>query len=79
MKTKFTIIRLIFDISTIDFEQLNKTNEPVISFEISETDSLTKTSNFTRFSPEKKPSITKLDNYQPFSIKKNPDEKNLTH
>ena len=34
MKNKFIIIKLEFDISTIDFEQLNKTNEPVISIEI---------------------------------------------
>ena len=66
MKNKFNIIRLKFDISTIDFEQLNKTNESISSNEISETNSLTKTRNFTRFPPKKKPSLTKLNNYQLF-------------
>ena len=31
MRNKFTMIRLKPDISTIDFEQLDKTNEPVIT------------------------------------------------
>ena len=63
MKNKFTILRLKLDILTIDFEQLNKTKEPVTSFEILETNSLTKTGNFTRFPSEKKQSLTKLSNY----------------
>ena len=46
MINKFTIINLKPDISTIDFEQLNKTNEPVISIETSKTNSLAKTGNY---------------------------------
>ena len=60
MKNKFTIIRLKPHISIIDFEQLNKTNEPIISFEISEINSLTKTSSFTRFPQKKKPIINQI-------------------
>ena len=70
MKSKFTIIRLKPHISIIDFEQLNKTNELIISIETSKTNSLTKTGNFTRFQPKEKPSLAKLGNYQPFSVKK---------
>ena len=76
MKTKFTTIRLKPYISTIDFEQLDKTNEPITSFKTSETNSLTKTSNLIRF-PRKKTSLAKLSNYQFFSVKKVPDEEEL--
>ena len=53
MKNKFTTIKFDFDISTVDFEQLIKINEPVTSFKISEINSLTKTANFTRYPPKK--------------------------
>ena len=74
MKNKITVIKLKFDISTIDFEQLNKTNESIISIETSETYSLAKTSNFTCFPPKEKSSLTELGNYSFLSVKKIPNE-----
>ena len=79
MKNKFTIIKLKFYISTIDFEHLNKTNELITSVKNSETNSLTKTGTLTRFPPEKKPSLIKLSNYQLFSVKKSQTKKNLIY
>ena len=61
MRSKFTTIRLRLDISTIDFEQLDKSNEPVITPEPMET------SFFSSL-------ITKSSNYQPPSVKKIPNE-----
>ena len=64
MRNKFTTIRLRPDISTIDFEQLDKSNEPVT------TPEPIKTSLFSSL-------ITKSSNYQPPSVKEIPDEKEL--
>ena len=75
MNNKFTIIKLKPDTSTIDFEKYNKINEPITSIETSETNSLTKTGNFTRFPPEKTQSLTKISDYQFPSVKKIPNEK----
>ena len=70
MKNKFSIIKLKLEISTIDFEQLNKTNEPFTSFETSKINLLTKTGNFTRFSLEKN-IINQIKQIPNFFVKKN--------
>ena len=62
MRNKFTMIRRRPDISTIDFEQLDKINEPVITPEPMET----------FFSSSL---IAKSSNYQFPSVKKIPDER----
>ena len=74
MRSKFTTIRLKPDISTINFEQLDKINEPVTTPETMESHSLTKIGNL------KQPSsllLAKSGNYRPFSVKKIPDERKL--
>ena len=74
MKNKFTTIRLKPDISTINFEQLDKINEPVTTPEIMETNSLTEIGN------SKQPSsllLAKSGNYRPPSVEKIPDEGEL--
>ena len=71
MKSKFTTIRLKPDISTINFEQLDKINEPVSTPEIMETNSLTGISNSGQlFSPL----LAKSGNYRPPSVEEIPDE-----
>ena len=71
MRNKFTTIRLKPDVSTIDFEQLDKIIEPVTTPEITETDSLTKLRNSGHsFSPL----LTKTGNYQPPSVEEIPNE-----
>ena len=71
MRNKFTTIRLKPDVSTIDFEQLDRIIEPVTTPEITETDSLTKLGNSGHpFSPL----LAKTGNYQPPSVEEIPDE-----
>ena len=74
MRNIFTTIRLKPDISTINFEQLDKINEPVTTPETMETNSLTKIGNLRQF-----PSLllAKSGNYRPFSVKEIPDEGEL--
>ena len=71
MKSKFTTIRFKPDISTINFEQLDKINEPVTTPETMETNSLAKISNSGQFSS---PLLAKSGNYRPPSVEKIPDE-----
>ena len=71
MRNKFTTIRLKPDISTINFEQLDKINEPVTTPEIMETNSLAGIGNLGQlFSPF----LAKSGNYRPPSVKEIPDE-----
>ena len=71
MKSKFTTIRLKPDISTINFEQLDKINEQVTTPEIMETNSLAGISNSGQlFSPL----LAKSANYRPPSVEEIPDE-----
>ena len=71
MRSKFTTIRLKPDITTIDFEQLDKINEPTIMPETMETNSLTKLKNSGHiFSPL----LAKTRNYQLPSVKEVPNE-----
>ena len=72
MKNKFTTIRFKLDISTINFEQLDKINEPITTPEIMETNSLTGIGNWGQFSS---PLLAKSGNYRPFSVKKISDER----
>ena len=72
MKNRFTIIKLKPNISTIDYEQFNKANEPVTSNGTSETNLLTKTGNFTRFPPEKGNIINQIKQLPKIFCKKNP-------
>ena len=74
MRSKFTTIRLKPDISTINFEQLDKINEPVTTPETMETNSLAKISNSGQFSS---PLLAKSGNYRPPSVEKIPDEGKL--
>ena len=71
MRSKFTTIRLKPDISTINFEQLDKINEPVTTPETMETNSLTKISNSGQLSSLL---LAKSGNYRPLSVEKIPDE-----
>ena len=70
MKSKFTTIRLKHDISTINFEQLDKINEPVTTPEIMETNSLTGIGNSGQFFS---PLLAKSSNYRLPSVKEIPD------
>ena len=71
MKNKFITIRLKPDISTINFEQLDKINEPATTPETMETNSLTKVNNSRQLSS---PLLAKSGNYRPLSVKEIPDE-----
>ena len=71
MKSKFTTIRLKPDTSTINFEQLDKLDEPVTTFEIMKTNSLNKLGNSRHPSS---PLLAKRGNYQFPSVEKMPDE-----
>ena len=71
MRSKFTTIRLKPDISTINFEQLDKINEPVTTLETMETNSLAKIGNSGQLSS---PLLAKSGNYRPPAVKEIPDE-----
>ena len=67
MKNKFTTIKLRFETSTIDFEQLDETHKPTM-----ETNSLTKTNNLESFSL---PLLTETGNYRLLFVKNVPNER----
>ena len=69
MRNKLTTIRLKPDISTINFEQFDKT---VTSPEATEINSLTKLGNSGHLSS---PLLAKTGNYRFFSVKEIPDER----
>ena len=71
MRNKFTTIRLKPDISTINFERLDKINEPVTTPEIMETNSLAGINNSEQLSS---PLLVKSSNYRPLSVEEIPDE-----
>ena len=72
MRSKITTIRFKPDISTINFEQLDKMNEPVTTPEIMETNSLTEIGNSKQTSSLL---LAKSGNYRPPSVEEIPDER----
>ena len=74
IKSKFTTIKLKPDISTINFEQLDKINDPITTPETMETNPLTKINNSGQCSSFL---LAKSGNYRPPSVEKIPDEGKL--
>ena len=70
MKSSFTTIRLRPDVSTIDFKNLDKINEPTNTPETMETNSLTKSGNYQFPSVEKIPDEGEPEEFQHFKKRK---------